>query len=117
MAAILLIDDDRLFLELVRDSLLGAGHAVDEAFSGEEGMQAFSRRPHDLVITDIVMDRGEGIEIIRAFRAEAPDLPIIAMSGNQQYLKAAGKLGATRTLLKPFRTAELLTCLDDLAIA
>jgi len=58
----------------------------------------------------------EGIETIRALRAEGPTVPIIAISGGSDpiYLRAATALGATASLEKPFAAADLLVLVAEL---
>src|ERR1700722_17671919 len=102
MARILVADDE----ELVRASLPGvlrrAGHVVALAADGEDALRKFGSNRYDLVITDIVMPRMEGIETVRALRRLEPGVRIIAMSGRGSdggfYLKAAIALGADATL-------------------
>ncbi|MCH8154484.1 MAG: response regulator [Proteobacteria bacterium] len=72
----------------------------------------------DLIITDIIMPEKEGVETIIALRRADPDLPIIAISGGGRldatdFLTMAGKLGARRTLSKPFRRDQLLEAVGE----
>ena len=73
----------------------------------------FAAERPDMVVTDLVMDGGEGIESILTIRRSDPELPIVAMSGNPQYLHNSAQLGATYTLLKPFTIGQLLEILAD----
>jgi CheY-like chemotaxis protein len=111
MANILVIDDDEQLRELLTTLLTSAGHVVTTAGNGQEGVERFRAEPADLVITDIVMPDQEGIETIIKLRSEYPDLGIIAMSGGASHsatwLSIAAKLGASRTLAKPFPIAQL----------
>ena len=113
MVSVLIIEDDELLRLHLRDGLAIAGHRVREAENGLVGFQLFQTGPADIVITDIVMDDGEGIEVIMKIRKLAPSVPVIAMSGSPQYLKNSSKLGAIGTILKPFRMAELLTLFES----
>ena len=66
---------------MLRRMLHRAGPQVSEAGNGAEGIDSYERDPPDLVITDILMPKKEGIETIIALHRADPDLPIIAISG------------------------------------
>ena len=72
MADILVIDDNQHMRRLVERILTAAGHTVTEARGGSEGLVAFRRAPPAMVITDIIMEDGEGIQTIRALHRKAP---------------------------------------------
>lgn len=117
MALILVIDDEPLMRRTLRTALERAGHQVDEAQDGGEGLKKFSASRPDLVLTDIVMPDREGVETIGQLRRLDADVPIIAMSGGGSlggdlFLRLASELGATRTFTKPIRNADLLNLVD-----
>lgn len=117
MPRILLIDDDATVREVIATALIYAGHAVVQADGGRQGAKIFRAEPTDLVITDLVMPDREGLETIMALARERPNVPIIAMSGGMRspvYLALAAKLGAHRTLAKPFTADALLRVIDEL---
>ena len=119
MARILIIDDDdhvRLSLKL---ALEDEDHDVAEAADGEEGMRRLRERPAHLVITDIFMPEKEGLETIDAIRRDYPDTRIIAISGGgrmdpREYLEIACRVGADRSLMKPFDLRQLVALVDEL---
>src|SRR6185437_4623942 len=117
MAYILVIDDEELVRASLAAVLRRAGHVVTLAEDGEDALGKFRPNRYDLVITDIVMPRMEGIETVRALRRHEPGVRIIAMSGcggdRGFYLKAATALGADATLQKPFRASELRQVVED----
>jgi len=119
MKRILVIDDDELLLDTVREMLEGAGHVISVACDGNEGLALLSTGTFDLVITDIIMPNKEGIETIHDITERQPDLPIIAISGGSRmgrldsYLPTAHALGAVRTLAKPFRLETLLEAVTE----
>ncbi len=118
MARILIIDDEDELRSMLRQMLEPAGHQVTEAVNGAEGIQLDEQDTHDLIITDIIMPEKEGVETIIALRRADPDLPIIAISGGGRleatdFLTMAKKLGARRTLSKPFRRDQLLEAVGD----
>jgi DNA-binding response OmpR family regulator len=111
MGVILLIEDDAPFRDALRVGLEDAGHEVVEAASGHDGLDRFNDSAPDLVITDVVMNDGEGIEVVMTLKKLAPGLPVIAISGNPEYLRHSRTLGASQTLLKPFAMRTLLACI------
>ena len=115
MKSILLVEDNADLRDMLRESLESAGYQVITAPGGEVGLTLFRRGPVDAVVTDIMMADGEGIEFIMRIKAAQPETPVIAMSAKATYLENAAKLGADRTLLKPFRLHDLLACLQPAA--
>jgi CheY-like chemotaxis protein len=107
MTKILLVDDEERVRSLLKEVLEGEGYEIQEASSGKEALQSYARLPPDLILTDIVMPDTEGIEMIIKIRKSDPNVKIIAMSGGD-YLEMARKLGADRTLTKPFSNQTLL---------
>jgi CheY-like chemotaxis protein len=114
---ILLIEDDEILRPVLASLLRHAGYGVIEAVDGKQGLELARSAQPELVITDLVMPQREGIETIRALRGEGNALPaIIAISGAtaaSNYLGLASKLGARRTLLKPFKAEALLQAVMD----
>ncbi len=118
MARILIIDDEDELRSMLRQMLEQAGYEVTEAVNGAEGIQLYEQNTHHLIITDIIMPEKEGIETIIALRRADPDLPIIAISGGGRldatdFLTMTKKLGARRTLSKPFRRNQLLEAVGE----
>lgn len=113
MARILVIDDDPVVRQTIGRILERAGHDVELAANGDEGLRMYHAGRHELVITDLYMPEKEGIETIQELRAERPDLLILAVSGGilgddaEGALIDAELLGASGTLAKPFTTEEL----------
>ena len=119
MARILVIDDDATIRLSLKLALEDADHQVEEAANGLEGIDRFRVNPSDLVITDIFMPEKEGMELIDEIKRDHPETKIIAISGGgrmnpDDYLTIARRLGADRTLLKPFDIDLLLDTVDGL---
>ena len=119
MARILVIDDDEQLRRMLCMALRRAGYVVVEAGNGNEGLERFREAPTDLIITDLLMPEKEGLETIMDIRREFPDAKIIAMSGggragNLNFLRVAERLGAQRTIAKPFNLQALLAAVQDL---
>ena len=119
MAVILLIDDNLALRTTIRKILVGLGHEVIEAGDGEVGLRLAAERTFDLIVTDIMMPRTDGIEAIRAFHRSNRSAKIIAMSGHKpdsdvDYLRFARTFGADAVLRMPFRSSTLLTEVERL---
>ncbi len=117
MARVLVIDDDEEHRTLVRHMLVGAGHEVEEALDGAEGLRIFGKRPPDLVLTDINMPGLDGHEVIAALRVQHADVPIIAVSGGSaigkdELLLKASALGAVEVIMKPFEFRQLIGAVE-----
>lgn len=114
LSHILVIDDDIELRALLQEALRAEGYTVSVAADGEQGIALQREQPASLLITDIFMPNKEGIETIRDFRAEFPNVPIIAMSGGGRLKRQGGlftakALGAAVILRKPFKISDLLT--------
>lgn len=112
MKRILIIDDDIVMREILKEELEPLGYDLGEAGNGKEGLKLYKKKPYDLIITDIIMPEMEGIETILALKRLAADTKIIAISGGGKanpagYLGMAEKLGAHRIFSKPFDPKEL----------
>ena len=116
MARILVIDDEEPTRSVLRAILEPAGYDVVDASDGEEGIARYRQEPADLVITDILMPKKQGLETIQELRRDFPDVKIIAISasGLDDYLSLARDQGALRTFAKPFDRGELMTAVEEL---
>lgn len=112
MARILVVDDQREVRSALQRALERGGHEVMVAVDGLDGVRAVRSAPVDLALIDIHMPEMDGIELLINFKAAAPSMPVIVMSGSEQsrrldLLKDASLLGATGILAKPFTLVEL----------
>jgi len=113
MAKILVLDDEPSILLMIKKMLEKAGHEVDIAQNGKDGMQLFEKNRPDMVISDIIMPEKEGLETIFELRRMHPDLKIIAISGGGRigpdgYLAGAKLLGANMVFQKPLDQKEFV---------
>jgi CheY-like chemotaxis protein len=129
MSHVLIIDDSERIRTSVRAMLESAGFDVSVANDGEDGLNQFRQERFDLVISDIVMPRKDGLQTIREIRKMSSDIPIVAMSAGTHFsaggcgqavtsyaLCAAEELGATRTISKPFSRDNLLSVIRESVI-
>lgn len=114
MPTILLVDDDDLVRETVAGILADHGHDVLKAAHGREALNILAKAAAvDAVILDIMMPEMEGIEALREIRKRRPTVPVLMISGGDRSgwtdaLDMASKLGANRTLPKPFTPDQLI---------
>ena len=105
MALILVIDDDRFYLSVIRRILEEAGHQVIETTNGADAIGLYDERKPAVVITDIFMPGMDGNEVIRVLRSMDKQVGIIAVSAGGafydiDFLETAKKLGADAILRK-----------------
>jgi two-component system, chemotaxis family, chemotaxis protein CheY len=112
MIRILAADDSQSMREMVRLSLSGAGFEVTAAANGQEALQLAAGSVFDLVLLDVNMPVIDGIDVIRALRAQAQyrHTPILMLTTeNSADRKREGKnAGATGWIIKPFDPAQLI---------
>ena len=113
MRRILVIDDEKGILDVVRSVLSKAGFKVEIALNGRNGIQKFDGGSFDLVITDILMPDVDGIDVVKHTRnSDKPYTPIIGCSGTPWLLEA----GEFDTIfLKPFPLADLVHAVRHLS--
>jgi two-component system chemotaxis response regulator CheY len=118
LARILVVDDEAIVRNLVRQTLERVGHEVTEAEDGEVAMQASRKRPFDLVVADLFMPVMDGLQLIVQLRAESPDTKVVAISGSvyerkPRFLEIAGRMESVATLAKPFTSEELVAAVEE----
>jgi DNA-binding response OmpR family regulator len=108
-ARILVADDDRNIVDLVRMYLAKAGYEVVIARDGDEASRLLREEEFDLAVLDIMMPGPDGLQIIRNLRRRS-DLPVIFLSARTSDIdKVAGlQFGADDYVTKPFNPAELI---------
>jgi CheY-like chemotaxis protein len=108
---ILVVDDEPDLRFVLRRVFTRAGHEVAECGDGAAALAAVQQSPPDLVVTDIMMPVMDGVELIRALRADPATaaIPILSVSGGWQLA-----VDADATLAKPCQNAELLAVAESL---
>ncbi len=116
MEQVLVIDDDALMLEVMREILELGGYRVLTASSGERGLDLVKTAHPGVVITDLIMPHRDGVYVINEIRAHAPETRVIAMSGTPRIenMTKAVMADANRVLAKPFEQDELLDAVAEL---
>ena len=112
---ILIVDDEQSMREMLAILLKKEGLDVRSAGSRSEAADALGRGPVDLVLTDVKLPDGDGLEILRHVKAASPETAVVVMTayGTTETAVAARKLGAEAYILKPFDVDELRIVVRD----
>ena len=105
MKNVLIVDDSRTSRRILKDILERAGYNIaGEAINGKEGVTAYAKLQPDIVTMDITMPEMDGIEALKAIKAEFPDAMVVMITaaGQKDKMMEAVKLGATEFVSKPF---------------
>lgn len=112
MTRILAVDDSPSMRDMVRIALTGAGFEVTQATDGEEALKLAREQAFDLILSDVNMPRMDGIQLIRALRAESSyrHTPILMLTtdGSADRKREGKEAGATGWMVKPFDPAQLI---------
>ncbi len=109
-AGILTIEDDAAIRRGIVDALKATGYIVWQSGCADEGTSMALQKPCDLVLLDLVLPGGSGLDVLRNVRNEKPTLPIIILSarGDEHDRVQGLRLGADDYVVKPFSVDELL---------
>ena len=107
---ILVVDDDTDFRTLVTSSLIEEGFIVDDVAGGEAALLEIKKQQYEIVLLDIKMSGMNGVQTLKALRAEAPDTDYVMITGFQDITLAIEciKLGAKEYLNKPIDAVDLI---------
>ena len=108
-ALVLVVDDDRKIVETLQLYLERAAFRVVAAFSGAEAIATARATPPDLVILDLMLPRGDGLEVCRALRgwSAVPILMLTARTSEDDRVRGL-ELGADDYVTKPFSPREVV---------
>ena len=108
--SLLLVDDDAELCEMMQEFFAEAGHRLECACTGREGLATALRGGFDLVILDVMLPGIDGVQIARRFRELRKDLPILMLTARDSVPDIVQGLdsGADDYMTKPFSFAVLL---------
>jgi two-component system copper resistance phosphate regulon response regulator CusR len=113
---LLIVEDAPRLRETLGNALTRMGHAVDLATDGEEGDMMARAEKYDAVVLDRMMPGKDGIEVLRGWRRDGIETPVIlltALDGTEEKVRGLG-CGADDYLTKPFALEELVARLEAL---
>jgi CheY-like chemotaxis protein len=113
LATVLICDDEPSLRELIRISLDGPYRFV-EAEDGESSLEIARRERPDIVILDMMMPRGNGLEVLNALRQEPElaDTPVIVLTAQPAIREQALQEGADIVMVKPFEPEQITAAVE-----
>jgi two-component system cell cycle response regulator len=109
MARVLLVDDEKVARAVYGDYLADAGHTVQAVNGVTEARDALALHPFDIVVTDLILPQGDGMEVLRHTKERYPDVAVVLITALDKVGPAvrAIKSGAAEYLVKPVRAETL----------
>ncbi len=109
-ARVLVVDDEAPIRSMISVTLERQGYEIRQAGSGSQAMELLEQGPFDLVLTDIVMEDGNGMALLERIHASQPQLPVVMVSAIHDISVAIDSMrrGAYDYLLKPFEREHLV---------
>ncbi len=116
---ILVVDDDQMIREMVKVALTKAGYEIELAENGEEAIEILQHKNYDMVITDLVMPKKDGVALMSHIQKQDLNIPVLVISGGveghaKDFINYSGYF-ADDTLTKPFTDTLLLQAVEKLA--
>jgi two-component system OmpR family response regulator len=114
---LLLVEDDKEGGAYLKKALAEAGHTVDHAAAGRQGLLLAAGEPYDVIILDRMLPEMDGLAILRTIRASGVKTPVLlvtALGGIDDRVEGL-EAGGDDYLVKPFAIAELLARVNALA--
>jgi len=111
---VLVVDDEPMIVSLLATLLEEKGWDVTKAGSGAEGIDQLDRARFDVILTDLVMPGGSGIDLLRAAKEIHPDVEVILMTGYATAETAieAMRNGAFHYIMKPLKPDEVMNLVE-----
>jgi len=107
---ILVVDDEKVMLDVLSQLLGGEGYNVDAAVTGKGAIEKVSQNNYNLLIQDIMLPDINGLEVLQRIKKIKPNLPVIMITahGSIESAVKAMKMGAREYVTKPFNNDEVL---------
>lgn len=111
---ILVVDDEPLMADSLKQNLIEEGYSVDIATTGAQAIESFDQGGHQVAICDLVLPDMDGLEVMRHIRDSRPTTEVIVVTGYGSVAKAveATKAGAFYFVEKPFDFGEIQLLID-----
>ena len=107
---VLIVEDEKSIVDIVRFNLEREGYAVLTAYDGEAGLRAAQEKKPDLILLDVMLPKMIGFDVCRILREEGDNVPVIILTAREEEAdKVLGlEIGADDYITKPFSMKELM---------
>jgi|SoiMethySBSTD1v2_1073268.scaffolds.fasta_scaffold874142_1 DNA-binding NtrC family response regulator len=105
---ILIVEDDTITRTNLSVLLSDEGYDVDQAGDGVQALEIIAEQPFDLVLSDIVMPRMDGLKLLQQLQFVAPQMPVMIMTSYVSDALSSVPGGAAEFIRKPFMLDDLL---------
>ena len=104
----LVVDDERVVCECLRDFFAAHGFGVTTAFSGEEALEQLGGQAYDVVLLDVLLPGIHGLEVLRQVRRQYPQTKVVMMTAldDEHVRQQARQIGAHAFIGKPFDLSD-----------
>jgi len=114
----ILMADDSSFMRSILTNILKKENYTDlvEAVNGDEAVSKFKSEKPDLVLLDIIMEKKDGIEVLKEIKEIDPSSKVVMVSavGQEQMVEEAMKLGAENFIVKPFDSNKVIETIKEI---
>ena len=107
--SVLVVDDDRGWLEMLMEALRSEGHFVRAAASGTQALSLLETFTPDVVVTDLRMPLMDGEQLVAKLQARRPAVPIVVVTGESDKVGSPGLEGVFDVIQKPVSLSRLLS--------
>ena len=108
--SVLIVEDEKNIVDILRFNLQRAGYDTLEAYDGEDGLSKATEAHPDLILLDVMLPKMNGFDVCRAIRAQGDNVPVIILTAREEESdKVLGlEIGADDYITKPFSMRELI---------
>lgn len=111
---LLIIDDSTVNNIILQNLLEDMGYEVSSALNAKDAFEIIKEFSPDLILLDLMMPEISGFDLLRRFRKEKINIPVVIVSAfsDDEYIRKAKELGARDYLLKPVDKENLASCIE-----
>ena len=107
---VLIVEDEKNIVDILRFNLQRAGYATEEAYDGEDGLAKARAGKPSIILLDVMLPKMNGFDVCRALRSEGDNVPVLILTAREEEAdKVLGlEIGADDYITKPFSMRELI---------